>query len=125
MYIKYELDASPFIMKTGFTVIAVLAGIIILAAAEGAWFANRVLTLRPLTIIGKVSYGLYLWHLPVFLILGRHVTSGPKPLRLLIGIIVASVVTVISWFFIEKPFLNLKNRKYKQNRKYIFDIFFN
>ena len=112
MYIKYELDASPFIMKTGFTVIAVLAGIIILAAAEGAWFANRVLISRPLTIIGKVSYGLYLWHLPVFLILGRHVTSGPKPLRLLIGIIVASVVTVISWFFIEKPFLNLKNRRY-------------
>ena len=112
MYIKYELDASPFIMKTGFTVIAVLAGIIILAAAEGAWFANRVLISRPLTIIGKVSYGLYLWHLPVFLILGRHVTSGPKPLRILAGIIVASVVTVISWFFIEKPFLNLKNRRY-------------
>jgi len=112
MYIKYELDASPFIMKTGFTVIAVLVGIIILAAAEGAWFANRVLISRPLTIIGKVSYGLYIWHLPVFLILGRHVTSGPKPLRLLIGIIVASVVTVISWFFIEKPFLNLKNRRY-------------
>jgi len=112
IYIKYELDASPFIMKTGFTVIAVLAGIIILAAAEGAWFASRVLISRPLTIIGKVSYGLYLWHLPVFLILGRHVTSGPKPLRLLIGIIVASVVTVISWFFIEKPFLNLKNRRY-------------
>ena len=112
MYIKYELDASPFIMKTGFTVIAVLAGIIILAASEGAWFANRVLISRPLTIIGKVSYGLYLWHLPVFLILGRHVTSGPKPLRILAGIIVASVVTVISWFFIEKPFLNLKNRRY-------------
>lgn len=112
MYIKYELDASPFIMKTGFTVIAVLAGIIILAGAEGAWFANRVLISRPLTIIGKVSYGLYLWHLPVFLILGRHVTSGPKPLRILAGIIVASVVTVISWFFIEKPFLNLKNRRY-------------
>ena len=27
-------------------------------------------------------------------------------------VIVASVVTVISWFFIEKPFLNLKNRRY-------------
>lgn len=115
IYIKYRfgsLPLHPFLFQGGFTVIALLAGTIILAAAEGAWFAKRVLTSRPLTIIGKVSYGLYLWHLPVFVVLGRHVTSGPKPLRLLIGIILASVVTSLSWFLIEKPFLNLKDKKY-------------
>ena len=115
IYIKYRfgsLPLHPFLFPGGFTVIAVLAGTIILAAAEGAWFANRVLISRPLTIIGKVSYGLYLWHLPVFFVLGRHVTSGPKPLRILIGIVIASAVTSLSWYFVEKPFLNIKNRKY-------------
>ena len=115
IYIKYRfgsLPLHPFLFQGGFTVIAVLAGTIILAAAEGAWFANRVLISRPLTVIGKISYGLYLWHLPVFFVLGRHVTSGPKPLRILIGIVIASAVTSLSWYFVEKPFLNIKNRKY-------------
>ncbi|CAB4543149.1 unannotated protein [freshwater metagenome] len=115
IYIKYRfgsLPVHPFFFQGGFTVIAVLAGTIILAAAEGAWFANRILISRPLTIIGKVSYGLYLWHVPVFFVLGRHVTSGPKPLRILIGIVIASAVTSLSWYFVEKPFLNVKNRRY-------------
>ena len=112
IYIKYFLDKSPFRFEMGWTIIALLAGFIILSVAEGSWFANRVLISRPLTIIGKVSYGLYLWHLPVFVVLGRHVTSGPKPLRILIGIVIASAVTSLSWYFVEKPFLNIKNRRY-------------
>lgn len=122
IYIKYRYGSpprqplQPFLFQEGFTVIAVLAGTIILAAAEGSWFANRVLISRPLTIIGKVSYGLYLWHLPVFVVFGRHVTSGSRPLRLLIGIILASVVTSLSWFLIEKPFLNLKDKNMEMSK---------
>ena len=109
---RSEQNLQSFYFQGGFTVIAVLAGTIILAAAEGAWFANGVLISQPFTSIGKVCYGLHLWHLPVFLILGRHVTSGLKPLRILIGILVASAVTSLSWFFVERPFLNLRDRRY-------------
>ena len=112
VYIKYVLDKSPFIFEMGWTIIALFAGFIILSVAEGVFFIQKVFTWRPLTMIGKVSYGLYLWHMPIFLLFGWHVTSGSRPLRLLIGIILASVVTSLSWFFIEKPFLNLKNRRY-------------
>ena len=113
VYIKYVLDKSPFIFEMGWTIIALLAGFIILSVAEGVFFAQKVFTWRPLTMIGKVSYGLYLWHMPIFVLLGRHVTSGSRPLRILIGIILASVVTSLSWFFIEKPFLNLKDPRYE------------
>ena len=112
VYIKYVLDKSPFIFEMGWTIIALLAGFIILSVAEGAFFIQKVFTWRPLTMIGKVSYGLYLWHMPIFVLFGRHVTSGSRPLRLLIGIILASVVTSLSWYFVEKPFLNIKNRRY-------------
>ena len=112
VYIKYVLDKSPFIFEMGWTIIALLAGFIILSVVEGVFFVQKVFTWRPLTIIGKVSYGLYLWHMPIFLLFGRHVTSGSRPLRLLIGIILASVVTSLSWFFIEKPFLNLKDPRH-------------
>jgi len=113
VYIKYVLDKSPFIFEMGWTIIALLAGFIILSVADGVFFVQKVFTWRPLTMIGKVSYGLYLWHMPIFVLLGRHVTSGSRPLRLLIGIILASVVTSLSWFFIEKPFLNLKDPRYE------------
>ena len=113
VYIKYVLDKSPFIFEMGWTIIALLAGFIILSVAEGVFFIQKVFTWRPLTMIGKVSYGLYLWHMPIFVLFGRHVTSGSRPLRLLIGIILASVVTSLSWFFIEKPFLNLKDPRHE------------
>ena len=113
VYIKYVLDKSPFIFEMGWTIIALFAGFIILSVAEGVFFIQKVFTWRPLTMIGKVSYGLYLWHMPIFLLFGRHVTSGSRPLRLLIGIILASAVTSLSWFFIEKPFLNLKDPRHE------------
>ena len=113
VYIKYVLDKSPFIFEMGWTIIALLAGFIILSVAEGAFFIQKVFTWRPLTMIGKVSYGLYLWHMPIFVLFGRHVTSGSRPLRLLIAIILACVVTSLSWFFIEKPFLNLKDPRHE------------
>ena len=112
VYIKYVPDKSPFIFEMGWTIIALLAGFIILSVVEGVFFVQKVFTWRPLTIIGKVSYGLYLWHMPIFLLFGRHVTSGSRPLRLLIGIILASAVTSLSWYFVEKPFLNIKNQRY-------------
>ena len=113
VYIKYVLDKSPFIFEMGWTIIALFAGFIILSVAEGVFFIQKVFTWRPLTMIGKVSYGLYLWHMPIFLLFGRHVTSGSRLLRLLIGIILASAVTSLSWFFIEKPFLNLKDPRHE------------
>ena len=111
VYIKYNHGGS-FIYQGGFTVIAILAGIVILAAVQSAWIGNVVLTWKPLVILGKVSYGLYLWHMLVFQVMGRHFTWGPKSVRIVIGIIVVSAITAASWFFIEKPFLRLKDRRY-------------
>ena len=111
VYIKYNY-AGSFIYKGGFTVIALLAGMVILAAAENAWIGNSVLTWKPLAILGKVSYGLYLWHMLIFQVMGRHFTWGPKSVRIMIGIIIVSAVTAASWFFVEKPFLRLKDRRF-------------
>ena len=112
VFIKYELSSGSFIYKGGFTVIAILTGIVVLAAAENVWRGNAVLTWKPLTILGKVSYGLYLWHMLIFQLMGRHFTWGPKSVRIVIGIMIVSAVTAVSWFFIEKPFLRLKDRRF-------------
>ena len=37
----------------------------------------RFLALRPLVAIGRISYGVYLWHFPVFYLFGRRVYQAP------------------------------------------------
>jgi peptidoglycan/LPS O-acetylase OafA/YrhL len=60
-----------------------------------------------LTQIGKVSYGLYLWHMTgiaVLTPLTRSVGAGLIPLALLVSL----VPTLLSWYVIERPLLSLK-----------------
>lgn len=67
--------------------------VLVLGVATSPWLA-RPFELRPLRAVGKVSYGLYLWHLPVFVAFGWKA-----------GLPVAIVITLISWRYVERPFL--------------------
>jgi peptidoglycan/LPS O-acetylase OafA/YrhL len=59
----------------------------------------RALRFSPLRAVGKVSYGLYLWHWPMF------VTFGWK-----FGLVVTIIATLFSYRFVETPFLRMKTR---------------
>ncbi|HEV2361846.1 MAG TPA: acyltransferase family protein [Acidimicrobiales bacterium] len=63
----------------------------------------RLLSLRPLRAVGTISYGLYLWHWPVFVVLDGART-GEKGWALF-GIRVAAtfVVSVASYVLVERP----------------------
>jgi peptidoglycan/LPS O-acetylase OafA/YrhL len=57
----------------------------------------------PMRLLGCRSYGLYLWHVPVFVTL---VHFGASPLLVAaIGVPVAWGLTLLSWRFVEAPFL--------------------
>jgi len=64
---------------------------------------SRILSVRPLTFIGRISYGLYLWHWPVFLVL-NHARTGLEDYRLFALRFVATfVIAVLSWYLVETP----------------------
>ena len=65
---------------------------------------------RPLTITGKVSYGLYLWHFPLLFALGPLVQGRLGALTVPSMLALAAICTWMSWRFIERPFLKLKDR---------------
>ena len=78
-------------------------GTALVIAAPASWINRRLLSLPPLTFIGKVSYSWYLWHWPLLAFL-RIVYGGdpPQPARLLT--IAASLApAVLSYYFIEQP----------------------
>jgi peptidoglycan/LPS O-acetylase OafA/YrhL len=73
---------------------------------------GRLLETRPLVSVGSISYGLYLWHFPIFVALG--VPSGklgvPGLMRLALAWSVTFAVCALSFRFVEAPALKLKSR---------------
>jgi peptidoglycan/LPS O-acetylase OafA/YrhL len=70
----------------------------------------RMLSWRPATWTGRISYGLYLWHIPVYVAL----RAGPVPPRpgvmVVVGIPLTFLVAAASYRWIEQPFLARKPR---------------
>jgi hypothetical protein len=61
------------------------------------------LSIRPLRWIGKISYGLYLWHWPIYLVMttGR---TGLEGTELLLARVAVSVgVAALSFYLVEQP----------------------
>jgi peptidoglycan/LPS O-acetylase OafA/YrhL len=94
----------------GFTRTSIFAGFCLLAAASGTWSFNKVLTWRPLTALGRYSYGLYLYHHVVFLGVGRHMPQYSQSIRLIVAYGLSALFTFLSWRYVEARCLKLKSR---------------
>ena len=105
---------APLEQLFGFPAIIVLASVVIASAVE----SGRGLSSPVLGLIGKVSYGMYVWHLVVMRMI-VHVQLSPdlaSPQMWWVFYLVratgticgAVVLALISWYVIERPFLQLK-----------------
>jgi peptidoglycan/LPS O-acetylase OafA/YrhL len=70
---------------------------------------------RPFVFLGKISYGLYAYHLIVLKVLGRvwPDTTSTHPVRLAKHLLVLLTTVGVAWLsytYLEKPFLRLKKR---------------
>lgn len=78
--------------------------LIVAAVAAGRGPSVAWLRARPLVSVGVVSYGLYLWHLPL-LIVARWLGLLPEPLapRMLVVLALSLAAAVLSWRLVERP----------------------
>ena len=60
---------------------------------------------RPLDYLGVVSYGIYLWHLPVILTLTAHSVAGSPMTLLLWTLAVVIALSALSWHLVERPLI--------------------
>ena len=70
---------------------------------------RQLLEAAPLVLIGRISYGLYLWHWPIFCTLREGWGFGFRGV-LLAGVPLTFAVAVVSYLLIERPFLARKDR---------------
>ena len=64
-------------------------------------------TCAPLRAIGRISYGLYLYHLPIY---HAVVVPTPTPLRALFALALSFAAATASYWLIERPILRYAAR---------------
>ena len=104
---------EPAMLQGGLTVAAGSAGVLIadIVARPAGWLA-RALGREPLVGIGRISYGLYLWHFPIVYGCGALIVDGSRPdlPRAALAIGLTFVAAIASFRWVERPMLRLKRR---------------
>ena len=107
--LEVEMDGA-FVYRGGFTLFALAFAVMILACLETDWAARPFFRMRWLCAVGRVAYGLYIWHMVVLLAVARAGTTWSPWTRVVVSLVVSAIATLASWHFVEKPALRLKNR---------------
>ena len=79
-------------------------------AAAATLPSQRLLLLAPLGYLGEISYGLYLWHLPVLLTLTAR-ASMTRGALLAGGLAATIALAALSWHFLEKPLVRRSHER--------------
>lgn len=100
-----------FATKGGYNLLAIAWAVVLLATLDGRWGLTRVISSRPFLALGKVSYGIYLWHVPIMFAVADHARDQRPMVRLALSLIILAVAVVLSWKFVEEPMLRYKDRR--------------
>jgi peptidoglycan/LPS O-acetylase OafA/YrhL len=93
---------SPFkAMSPLRTLFAVLCGLVILAAVNDG-LVTRLLALGPFVFVGRISYSLYLWHVPVFAA-AASTRYGDIPGSSVVATALAMMAATLSFYVVEQP----------------------
>ena len=101
---------EPFYFHLGgSTVVAVAAAVVVAGLADGRSAPlHHLAAWRPLVWVGERSYGIYLWNLPIVAIVAA--TPVPDPAQMPVKLVLTFLVPTLSYRFVERPCLRLKDR---------------
>lgn len=105
---------NPLLQTVGYTLIDLFCGglLVILVSSSPIAFIKGIFDNRLLVFLGKYSYGLYVYHKPVYYFTEIHLAQwiSSREAMSFIGIILSIGVAVVSYRLLEAPFLRLKDK---------------
>jgi peptidoglycan/LPS O-acetylase OafA/YrhL len=104
------IAGKSYMSLGGYSIVVSLVALIILAVCVTPGGALAMaLQWRPLVWVGRLSYSLYLWHVPV--ISWLDIPTLSRPAMLGIQILASFIAATLSFYAVERPFLLLKDRQ--------------
>ena len=103
-FFLYVSELNEFLYRGGFLVLSILTAILVVVAAHpGLKFGQR-LGNPVLKWFGDRSYGIYLWHWPIFVLMRSGIDiQWPDPIAFVVKIAIVLVIADLSYRFVEMP----------------------
>lgn len=106
------------LFRGGFFFVGIASVAVIAAAVHPtATMTRHLLGNRVMTYIGQRSYGLYLYHWPVFQMYRRFAGQGLTPYEFVLLILLALAITELSWRYVEMPVRDGRFAAWRQRRR--------
>jgi len=100
----YATGASAWLYPYGMVGLDLAVAVIIAAVVlRPASAAGRIFSVGPARALGQISYGVYLWHFPLFLWLTTAATGVSGAPLLGLRLAITLIVSIISFVLIEQP----------------------
>ncbi len=94
----------------GFTLVGLAATLLVASLLDADGPLTRVFAWRPAIALGRASYSLYLWHVPVFFFVAE-LRDQPPLVRLVLGVLGCTAATLASYHLVEMPAMRLLRRR--------------
>jgi peptidoglycan/LPS O-acetylase OafA/YrhL len=103
---------SPSLMYGGFTVVALASAALIAGVLEPGWWLSDLLARPAPRLVGRVSYGIYLWHLPLMVAVEHLWPDLPQWLSVVVSALLTAGAVALSWNLVERPALAWARRSF-------------
>jgi peptidoglycan/LPS O-acetylase OafA/YrhL len=96
--------SGAFLYQGGFLLMAfATAAVIVAVSVHRTGLVARALSVAPLVFVGRISYGLYLWHFPIFQVIDRERTGLGGLALLSVRFALTFALSIASFFLLERP----------------------
>ena len=97
-------EEAGWLYRGGFTLCALLVAIVIASVTRSMpGLLGALLSVRPLRWVGEVSYGLYLWHWPLYVFISEQRTGLDGAPLLTARLAATFAVATASFYLVERP----------------------
>jgi peptidoglycan/LPS O-acetylase OafA/YrhL len=111
MVVAFERGrASALYFRGGSLLFALLIAVLIAALVAPRGVVRSAFSIPPLRYIGRISYGLYLWHWPVIVYVTAERTGWVGNRLNILRLVITFAITMASFHLIEQPILRPRLR---------------